>query len=441
MTESKSGSKVSDGKPVSGAELLRQAKAAVPTIDAESLAATLEQAGTIVDVREGDEWRNGHIPGAVHVPRGYLEMQAEGKVPNKNAPVVIYCAGGNRSALAARTMAEMGYTDIKHLRGGYTSWKDGGFRFEMPHQWTKEQMNRYSRHFLLPEVGEAGQKKMKDGKIMVIGAGGLGSPALYYLAAAGVGHIGVIDFDAVEESNLQRQIIHSTARVGVNKAESAAATIADLNPDVEVTVWTKPLVPSNVDEILSGYDVIIDGTDNFKTRYLANAAAFRHGIPYVYGSIFRFEGYASVFAPSQGGPCYQCMYPEPPPPELAPTCSEAGVLGVLPGIIGILQANEALKILVGYGDPLIGRMLTFDAQVTEFGEFKLRPDPSCATCGVEARKALEAARANGRAAAPVEAAAQSQPEPAPAGAKPASNGAGAASTDTEKSEIEDFSVC
>ena len=298
-----------------------------------------------------------------------------------------------------------------------------GIPFEVPHQWTTEQLKRYSRHFLLPEVGQVGQMKLKNGKVLVVGAGGLGAPALYYLAAAGVGTIGIIDFDDVEESNLQRQIIHATSRVGMNKAESAAMTIADLNPDVKVKIWTKPLVPSNVDEIMSGFDVVIDGTDNFKTRYLANEAAFRHQIPYVYGSIFRFEGYVSVFDPARGGPCYRCMYPEAPPPELAPTCSEAGVLGVLPGIIGVLQTNEALKILVGYGNPLVGRMLTFDAQETEFGEFKLRPDPDCATCGVRSREPLAIA------------ATEAKPEGEPAG-----RGPGAASGQ-EQAEIDDFSIC
>ena len=276
---------------ITGSEVLRRAKAAVPSLEAESLAAGLEAAGTIVDVREGEEWRNGHLPGALHLPRGHLEMQAESKLPDLDAPIVLYCAGGNRSALAARSLSELGYTNLKHLHGGYTAWKDGGFPFEVPHQWTTEQLKRYSRHFLLPEVGQVGQMKLKNGKVLVVGAGGLGAPALYYLAAAGVGTIGIIDFDDVEESNLQRQIIHATSRVGMNKAESAAMTIADLNPDVKVKIWTKPLVPSNVDEIMSGFDVVIDGTDNFKTRYLANEAAFRHQIPYVYGSIFRFEGY------------------------------------------------------------------------------------------------------------------------------------------------------
>lgn len=304
----------------SGSELLREAKesatALAPTVVAEI---AQSEPVTLVDVREADEWRAGHLPNAVHVPRGFLEMQAESKLPGKHAPLIVYCAGGNRSAFATATLKQLGYSNVRHMSGGFTGWRDAGLKVVQPRVWTEKQRDRYSRHFVLPEVGEPGQQKISDGKVLVIGAGGLGSPALYYLAAAGVGTIGIVDFDAVEDSNLQRQIIHSTARIGVNKAESAAAAIADLNPDVITRVWKDPLTPANVEEVFKDFDVVLDATDNFSTRYLINAAAVKHGIPSIYGSIYRFEGYASVFWPAKDGPCYRCMHPEPPPPELAPT--------------------------------------------------------------------------------------------------------------------------
>jgi len=304
----------------SGRELLRKAKA-----EAEELApqqvAEIAQAGkaTLVDVREGDEWRAGYVAGAVHVPRGFLEMQAESKLPDLNAPLIMYCAGGNRSALAAATMRQLGYTNVRHMSGGITAWKQAGLDVVAPKQWTAQQRDRYSRHFVLPEVGEPGQQKISDGKVLVVGAGGLGSPALYYLAAAGVGTLGIVDFDAVEENNLQRQIIHSTATIGMNKAASAAMTINALNPDVKVKTWTERLSEANVEGIMGDFDLVIDATDNFATRYLLNATAYKQKKPYIYGSIYRFEGYASVFWPARGGPCYQCLYPEAPPDHLAPT--------------------------------------------------------------------------------------------------------------------------
>jgi sulfur-carrier protein adenylyltransferase/sulfurtransferase len=366
-----------------GRDLLQQAKMSVPALDPEQVHELVGRGepAVLVDVREGDEWRAGHLPGAVHIPRGFLELQVDEKLPDKDAPIIVYCAGGNRSALASKTLEGLGYSNVRHMTRGFTGWRDAGFEVVAPKNWTPAQRERYSRHFVLPEVGEQGQVRIGDGKVLVVGAGGLGAPALYYLAAAGVGKIGIIDFDSVEESNLQRQIIHSTSRIGVNKATSAASTIADLNPNVEIQTWTERLTDANVDEIVSQFDIVIDATDNFKTRYRLNEAAVRHGKPYIYGSIFRFEGYVSVFWPERGGPCYRCMHPAAPPEHLAPNCSEAGVLGVLPGIIGTIQANEALKILVGYGEPLVGRLLTFDAQPTHFGELKLKRDPQCATCG------------------------------------------------------------
>ena len=304
-----------------GRQVLRQAKADTEALSLEQVDDMIRRGEkmTLVDVREGEEWRAGHLPGAIHVPRAWLEMQADDKLPDHDAPIVLYCAGGNRSALAARTLRELGYSNLRHMVRGFSGWRDGGFRVEMPHTWTPEQRDRYSRHFVLPEVGEAGQQKISEGKVLVVGAGGLGAPALEYLAAAGVGTLGIVDFDAVEVSNLQRQIIHSTSRVGMNKAESARQAIEDLNPDVHVEIWKERLTPENVDGILSEFDMVIDATDNFSTRYLINEAAVAQGKPYIYGSIFRFEGYATTFWPAQGGPCYRCMHPEAPPDELAPT--------------------------------------------------------------------------------------------------------------------------
>lgn len=306
---------------MSGRDLLREAKERIPALQPGEVNEILQEKEpvTLVDVREGDEWRSGHVPGAVHIPRGYLELQIDEKLPDKEAPVILYCAGGNRSALAATTLQQLGYTNVRHMTRGFTGWKDAGFEVTVPKKWTPSQRDRYSRHFVLPEVGEEGQTRISNGRILVVGAGGLGSPALYYLAAAGTGKLGIIDFDRVEENNLQRQIIHATSRIGVNKAASAKQTIEDLNPDVEVKIYEERLSPDNVESIVSEYDVIIDATDNFDTRYLLNEAAVKAGKPYVYGSIFRFEGYASVFWPERGGPCYRCMHPEPPPASLAPT--------------------------------------------------------------------------------------------------------------------------
>jgi sulfur-carrier protein adenylyltransferase/sulfurtransferase len=307
-------------KPKSGSELLREARSSATALAPETVSEIAEsEKVTLVDVREGDEWRAGHLPDAVHVSRSWLEMQAESKLPDKDAPLIVYCAGGNRSALATETLKSMGYTNVRHMSGGFTRWKDAGLKVVKPKVWTDKQRDRYSRHFVLPEVGEAGQAKISEGKVLVIGAGGLGSPALLYLAAAGVGTLGIVDFDSVEDNNLQRQIIHATSRIGQNKAESAAGAIADLNPDVTTRIWKEPLTEDNVDEIFSDFDVVLDATDNFSTRYLINSAAVKRGIPSIYGSIYRFEGYASTFWPAKGGPCYRCMHPEPPPPELAPT--------------------------------------------------------------------------------------------------------------------------
>jgi molybdopterin/thiamine biosynthesis adenylyltransferase/rhodanese-related sulfurtransferase len=334
-----------------------------------------------VDVREQDEWDEGAVPGAIHVPRGQLEQRIEGLVPDRSRPIVVYCAGGSRSAFAAKTLGELGYENVLNLAGGFTDWKRNGYPVETPQSLSPAQRARYSRHLLIPEVGEAGQQKLLASRVLLIGAGGLGSPASLYLAAAGVGTLGIIDADVVDDSNLQRQIVHSTERIGEPKVASAKRTIEALNPDVEVKAYEERLTSENVDRILDeGWDVIVDGADNFPTRYLVNDASVWHDIPVVHGSIYRFEGQVTVFRPHEG-PCYRCLFPTPPPPELAPSCAEGGVLGVLPGIIGSLQANEALKLLLGVGDGLEGRLLMFDALATTVDEVLIRRDPGCLVCG------------------------------------------------------------
>jgi molybdopterin/thiamine biosynthesis adenylyltransferase/rhodanese-related sulfurtransferase len=360
-------------------ELLEQVKAEIVEVDAREAQETPGAAW--IDVREGDEWQEGHIPGAVHVPRGYLESRIETAVPDKSTPVVLYCAAGNRSAFAAKTLAELGYTTVSSLRGGFTDWKRNGYEIKLPRTLSPERRTRYSRHILIPEVGEEGQLKLLDSSILLIGAGGLGSPASLYLAAAGVGRIGIIDADIVDETNLQRQIVHSLDTLGTPKVDSAKSTLERLNPDVEVVPYRERLTSENIDRILDdGWDIIVDGADNFPTRYLVNDASVWRGIPVVHGSIYRFEGQATVFKPHEG-PCYRCLFPEPPPPELAPSCSEGGVLGVLPGIIGSLQANEAIKLAAQIGEPLVGRLLLFDALYTEFSEVKIERNPNCPVCG------------------------------------------------------------
>jgi molybdopterin/thiamine biosynthesis adenylyltransferase/rhodanese-related sulfurtransferase len=363
-------------------ELLAQVRAEISEIDATRAREVIDGGEPlVVDVREQDEWDEGHIPGAVHIPRGYLESRIERAAPDPGHPIVVYCSAGNRSAFAAKTLEEMGYEDVVSLTGGFTDWKRNGFPVELHAGLDAPRRARYSRHLLIPEVGEQGQLKLLDSKVLLIGAGGLGSPASLYLAAAGVGRIGIVDADVVDESNLQRQIIHSTERLGEAKVESAKRTIEALNPDVQVVAYNERLTSENIERILAdGWDVIVDGADNFPTRYLVNDASVWHGVPVVHGSIYRFEGQVTVFQPG-AGPCYRCLFPAPPPPELAPSCAEGGVLGVLPGVIGSLQANEALKLALGIGEPLVGRLLLFDALANEFSEMKLRRDPDCPVCG------------------------------------------------------------
>jgi molybdopterin/thiamine biosynthesis adenylyltransferase/rhodanese-related sulfurtransferase len=363
-------------------ELLQQIKGEIDEVDASRAREIIEEdSAAIVDVRERDEWDEGHIPGALHVPRGNLESRIENAVPEKSRQVVVYCSGGNRSAFAAKTLEELGYEHVVSLAGGFTDWKRNGNPVEVSESLDEAKRRRYSRHLLIPEVGEEGQLRLLQSRILLIGAGGLGSPASLYLAAAGVGTLGIVDDDAVDETNLQRQIVHSTERLGESKADSAKRTIEALNPDVTVKVFKERLTSENIDRILGeGWDVIVDGADNFPTRYLLNDASVWHRIPVVHGSIYRFEGQVTVFKPYEG-PCYRCLFPQPPPPELAPSCAEGGVLGVLPGVIGSLQANEALKLALGIGEPLIGRLLMFDALAGEFTEIRLRRDPDCPVCG------------------------------------------------------------
>jgi sulfur-carrier protein adenylyltransferase/sulfurtransferase len=363
-------------------ELLAHVKAEIDEVDAVRARELIESSDpVIVDVREQGEWDEGHISGAVHIPRGHLESRIEAAAPDRSRQVLVYCSAGNRSAFATKTLQELGYDEPVSLAGGFTDWKRNGFAVELAAGLDAPQRARYSRHLLIPEVGEQGQLRLLDSKILLIGAGGLGSPASLYLAAAGVGRIGIVDADVVDESNLQRQIVHSTERLGEPKVESAKRTIEALNPDVQVVAYQERLTSENVERILAdGWDVIVDGADNFPTRYLVNDAAVWHDLPVVHGSIYRFEGQVTVFKPGDG-PCYRCLFPAPPPPELAPSCAEGGVLGVLPGVIGSLQASEALKLALGIGEPLVGRLLLFDALAAEFNEVSIRRDPECPVCG------------------------------------------------------------
>jgi molybdopterin/thiamine biosynthesis adenylyltransferase/rhodanese-related sulfurtransferase len=363
--------------------LLRELRGKTPEIEPTVLDAALRANGkrpALIDVREPDEHAQGMIPGTLHIPRGFLELRIERNVPDRDTPVVLYCASGTRSVLAARSLAELGYTQVSSLVGGFTGWKRAGLAWEQPISLRPDQETRYSRHTLLPEVGVAGQLKLLGAKVLCIGAGGLGSPSSMYLAAAGIGTIGVIDDDVVDASNLQRQILHGTDRVGIAKVESAETTLRALNPDVKVDKHRTRITSDNALALIAPYDVIVDGADNFATRYLVNDAALRLAKPVIHASIFRFEGQITVF-PATGSPCYRCLFPKPPPAEEAPSCAEAGVLGVLPGIMGVLQATEVIKIVLGLGETLAGRLLCYDAIKTRFRELKLRRDPACPTCG------------------------------------------------------------
>jgi molybdopterin/thiamine biosynthesis adenylyltransferase/rhodanese-related sulfurtransferase len=364
-------------------DLLKAAKASIREITPEDAEHRLGDA-TFLDCRELDEWEQGAIPGAVFIPRGHLESKVENQLTDREKPIIIYCAAGNRSAFAAQTLEQLGYRDVVSMTGGFGRWKNEGRPWMTPAALSPEQRNRYHRHILLPEIGEEGQQRLLEAKVLLLGAGGLGSPAALYLAAAGVGTLGIVDMDVVDASNLQRQILHNVERVGERKVDSAKKTLTALNPDVNVVTYDVRFGADNILDILDGYDVVVDGTDNFPTRYLLNDASLLKRIPVVHGSIFRFEGQVTVFDP-YNGPCYRCLLPEPPPPELAPSCAEAGVLGVLPGIVGSIQALEAMKVILDLGEPLRGRLLAYDALEESFRTFKVRRDPKCPACGENAQ--------------------------------------------------------
>jgi sulfur-carrier protein adenylyltransferase/sulfurtransferase len=367
----------------SGAELLRQVKSEIEEVDPVEVHELKDEGVVIVDVRESEEFGVGHIPGAKHVPRSYLESRIEGVVPDRSTPVILYCASGNRSAYGARTLQqELGYEHVRSMTGGITLWKDRGYEVQVPRALSPEQRERYSRHLLIPEIGVEGQQKLLDSRVLLLGAGGLGSPTALYLAAAGVGTLGIVDDDEVDLSNLQRQVIHSTQRIGIPKVDSAEESIHALNPDVEVVKYKARLDSSNILEIIEGWDVIVDGVDNFPTRYLLNDATVRLRIPVVSASILGFDGQLSVFKPYEG-PCYRCLFREPPPAELAPSCGANGVLGVLPGTMGLLQATEVIKLIVGVGEPAIGRLLLYDALGATLTEVKVHRDPDCPICSRE----------------------------------------------------------
>jgi adenylyltransferase/sulfurtransferase len=362
-------------------QLMEETRQVVPEASVEEVKTRLERGEpwTLLDVREREEYREGHLDGALSVPRGFLEIRIEETVPEKNTPILAYCAGGVRSLIAARTLKEMGYDKVVSMSGGYTAWKNAGYKWVADRQFTPEQITRYARHFTLPEVGEKGQAKLLDAKVLCVGAGGLGSPAAFYLAAAGVGTIGLIDHDVVDLSNLQRQILHTNDRVGMPKVESAQKTLNALNPEIKVVPLNERLSSENVLRIIKDFDIVVNGCDNFPARYLINDACVMAKKPLVDGSIFQFEGQATVFFPGRG-PCYRCLFPEPPPPGAAPSCAEAGVLGVLPGLVGCVQALETIKLILGAGRPLIGRMMHFDTLSGEVRMLKLRRDPDCLVC-------------------------------------------------------------
>jgi sulfur-carrier protein adenylyltransferase/sulfurtransferase len=366
-------------------DLLAELKSQISEVSAAEAAARLssDEPPVLIDVREADEYDQGAIDGSVHIPRGFLESRVGAVAPDLSTPIILSCQSGARSAFGARSLEELGYENVSSLAGGFGAWKQNGFPWSPPKALSAEQRVRYSRHTLIPEVGETGQIKLLESTVLLVGAGGLGSPAGLYLAAAGVGTIAIVDADTVDESNLQRQVLHSMASIGMPKTESAKQRIEELNPDVNVVTYRERLTSENIDRMLAGVDVIVDGTDNFPTRYLLNDASLRHDIPVVHASIFRFEGQLTVFKPYDG-PCYRCLFPQPPPPELAPSCAEGGVLGVLPGIMGSLQASEALKLLLGIGEPPVGRLILFDALDTSFHEVRLRRDPDCPVCGPDA---------------------------------------------------------
>jgi len=363
---------------------LAELKTKVAELTPEEALALQRDGAELIDVREPDEIAAGSPIGARRIVRGFLELRIEEEIPEFDRTLLVMCAGGARSLFAARDLQELGYGDVRSVAGGFNAWKSAGLPMELPRTLDDGERERYGRHLLIPEVGESGQLKLLESKVLMVGAGGLGSPAAFYLAAAGIGTLGIIDDDVVDRSNLQRQILHTDARVGKPKVESAKATLEALNPAITIQTYAERLTAANVDEIFADHDLVVDGTDNFSTRYLVNDACVKHGLPNVHGAIFRFEGQVSVFWPDYArrrGPCYRCLFAEPPPPELAPSCAEAGVLGVLPGVVGTLEAVEAVKILLDVGDPLVGRLLVYDALEQKFRELKVARNPECPACG------------------------------------------------------------
>jgi sulfur-carrier protein adenylyltransferase/sulfurtransferase len=395
--------------------ILDEARAQIKQIDVEEARKLMERPGAVViDVRESDEWRQGHLPNALGIPRGFLELRVEEKVPDRKTPVILHCASGTRSLLAARTLRELGYENLYNMTGGFNAWKDKGLPWIAERQFTADELTRYSRHFVIPEVGEKGQARLLDSKVLLLGAGALGSPSAFYLAAAGVGTIGVVDFDVVDLSNLQRQIIHTTDRVGMPKTESIEKSIKALNPNIKVVRHDVRLSSANAMEVIKDYDVVVNCGDNFPARYLINDACVLAKKPLVDGAIFRFEGNATVFHPAAGGPCYRCLYPEPAPPDMAPSCAEAGVLGALPGIIGSIEALEAIKLLLGVGKPLIGRLVYFDTLSPDYVRvLKIKRNPDCPVCGEHPTQTtlIDYEAFCGLAAAPNGAAADASPHP------------------------------
>lgn len=361
-------------------ELLGQIRQTVPEVNPDQVAGKQRPNALLLDVREQDELAGGVIPGSIHLPKGFIELRIEHAVPDRKTPLIVYCAGGVRSLLAADALQRLGYQDVSSMAGGFSRWQQQGHPVSKPKLLSANDRHRYKRHLTIPEVGEAGQLKLLESRVLMVGAGGLGCPAAYYLAAAGVGTLGILDSDVVDETNLQRQILHNTSRIGTPKTESAAITLSELNPSITIKPIEARLSSSNVEEIFSQYDVVVDGSDNFPTRYLVNDACVKFKQPCVHGSVYRFEGQVSVFHPPYG-PCYRCLYPEPPPPELAPSCADAGVLGVLPGVIGLLQAVETIKVIIGIGDTLVGKLLHYDALSGEFRQLRLSRDKHCAYCG------------------------------------------------------------
>lgn len=367
---------------------LAELRASIPEVAPLEAARLQREGAALIDVREPDEVAQGSPPGALRIVRGFLELRIEDAVPDTDRPLLVMCAGGVRSLFAAEGLRMLGYKTVRSVTGGFNRWKNDGLPVEVPRALSATERERYSRHILMPEVGEKGQVRLLESSVLLVGAGGLGSPAGFYLAAAGVGRIGIVDMDVIDRSNLQRQILHTDERTGTSKVQSAIKTLRALNPDLEFVGHETRLEAKNVEEVFGGYEVVVDGSDNFATRYLVNDACVKLGIPNVHGSIYRFEGQVSVFWPAypvRRGPCYRCLYPAPPPPELAPSCAEAGVLGVLPGVIGTLEAIEAVKILLGVGDPLVGRLIQYDALRQRFTELTLAPDPACPYCAPGAR--------------------------------------------------------